>query len=472
MSNKELTSDVLSLKAKRKDNDFIDNLGIVEREFLGGNHPNSVLTQEGLTIIVVNGSIASQVTGAIVNSVGGSFDLKQGALSNVILQEAGPEIQKELTAVRPKNLRYGDVFKTKGYKLQSLFVFHGVLKEWNNDKDDAEDVLCSFIRNALESTSKEKLTSIAIPAVGTGVLQFPNDVVVNCLFKEADDFSAKNKDTSINEIRFVVYAQDKKMFDAFEKKLSEIKAHGEENEDKVDVYVNDFNSDDSEDEKEMINNIIARKKKESENTMKPFGSDFPATWQQQPKDKTYGKTEISSNDAEFKAVTKRIMETKGSSVKNILKIERIENRTQYRLYMVQKKDMEDRNRPPRVENERILWHGTVKDSLNNIFSYGFNRAYCGKNEFFFGRGVYFARDFSYSAQTTYSRPDPDGTKYIFMCRVLTGTFTVGNKEMIEPEMKPGTNFRHDCTVNNFDEPTIFVVFKDAQAYPEYLVSFN
>jgi len=29
--------------------------------------------------------------------------------------------------------------------------------------------------------------------------------------------------------------------------------------------------------------------------------------------------------------------------------------------------------------ERLLWHGTAKDSLDNIYAGGFNRSYCGKN---------------------------------------------------------------------------------------------
>lgn len=90
----------------------------------------------------------------------------------------------------------------------------------------------------------------------------------------------------------------------------------------------------------------------------------------------------------------------------------------------------------------------------------------------YGKGVYFARNFSYSAQATYSPPDENGVRYVFLCRVLTGTFTVGSSTMVEPEMKAGTDFRHDSTVDSLSSPSIFVVFKDALAYPEYLVSFR
>ena len=90
----------------------------------------------------------------------------------------------------------------------------------------------------------------------------------------------------------------------------------------------------------------------------------------------------------------------------------------------------------------------------------------------FGQGVYFAVDFSYSAQRTYSPPDPNGVKYVFQCRVLTGQFVVGGSDMKEPPQRASTKFRYDSVTNNASDPRVFVVFKDTQAYPEYLVSFK
>lgn len=90
----------------------------------------------------------------------------------------------------------------------------------------------------------------------------------------------------------------------------------------------------------------------------------------------------------------------------------------------------------------------------------------------FGKGAYFARDFQYSAQSRYSTPDDTGTKYVFLCKVLTGKFQRGTPDMVEPQMIPGTLLRYDSTVDDANNPTIFVAYRDSQAYPEYLVSFN
>ena len=91
---------------------------------------------------------------------------------------------------------------------------------------------------------------------------------------------------------------------------------------------------------------------------------------------------------------------------------------------------------------------------------------------FYGQGVYFAVDFNYSAQRTYSPPDSNGVKYVFQCRVLTGQFVTGSSDMKEPPQRPGTKFRYDSVANDVRDPKIFVVFKDTQSYPEYLVAFK
>ena len=91
----------------------------------------------------------------------------------------------------------------------------------------------------------------------------------------------------------------------------------------------------------------------------------------------------------------------------------------------------------------------------------------------YGNGVYFARDAYYSSQPKYSPPDMNGYKYIYLARVLSGEFTVGNSSMIVPPYKDPTHHIHfDSVVDNVQNPTIFVMFQDALVYPEYLIVFH
>ena len=93
----------------------------------------------------------------------------------------------------------------------------------------------------------------------------------------------------------------------------------------------------------------------------------------------------------------------------------------------------------------------------------------------YGNGVYFATSASYSASNTYSVPDSNGNKRIYMCKVLTGEYTNGKSGMIIPPQKPspaGTHLLYDCVVDNVSRPNMYIIFHDAQAYPEYMILFK
>ena len=62
--------------------------------------------------------------------------------------------------------------------------------------------------------------------------------------------------------------------------------------------------------------------------------------------------------------------------------------------------------------------------------------------------------------------------YVFQCRVLTGQFAAGSQNMKEPPQRHGTKFRYDSVTNSVNDPRIFVIFKDTQSYPEYLIAFK
>ena len=97
--------------------------------------------------------------------------------------------------------------------------------------------------------------------------------------------------------------------------------------------------------------------------------------------------------------------------------------------------------------------------------------FCGKNATMYGKGVYFARDASYSSSTTYSKPNAKGEQHMFLVRVVIGEYSLGKKDALTPDVRTGHQL-FDSTVNNMQDPSIFVTYHDAQAYPEYLVKFS
>jgi hypothetical protein len=93
----------------------------------------------------------------------------------------------------------------------------------------------------------------------------------------------------------------------------------------------------------------------------------------------------------------------------------------------------------------------------------------------YGNGTYFAKQSWYSCNDKYSNPDAQGLKYMYQARVLVGKPCLGTPGMVEPApLDPNNPLSglHDCAVNNVQKPTVYVVFSDAGAYPDYLISFK
>ncbi|XP_026521210.1 poly [ADP-ribose] polymerase 14-like [Notechis scutatus] len=156
----------------------------------------------------------------------------------------------------------------------------------------------------------------------------------------------------------------------------------------------------------------------------------------------------------------------------IQKIERIQNPYQMKAYQIKKQEMDAKNGS--INNERLLFHGTDITSVTHINSTGFNRSYAGLHAACYGNGTYFAVNACYSAHDTYSKPDAFGIKHMYLARVLVGEYCVGSKGLLVPHQKSGTNPTdlYDSVTDHLTKPTLFVIFNDIQAYPEYLITFH
>ncbi|XP_062611964.1 protein mono-ADP-ribosyltransferase PARP14-like [Saccostrea cucullata] len=202
------------------------------------------------------------------------------------------------------------------------------------------------------------------------------------------------------------------------------------------------------------------------------GSNFeqPVTWTTMGDKENVAVVTLQPSSKEYKDVVKDFQSQAGAV--NIIKVERIQNRMLMQQYDAKLKLMEKQN-PSGNNNEMVLWHGTANDSVASINTYGFNRSYCGKNATAYGNGVYFAVNASYSANSTYSPPDISGNRRVYRSRVLTGEYCQGRNGMKVPPNKPsGGHILYDSVVDNPNNPGIFVIFNDTQAYPEYLITFQ
>ena len=96
----------------------------------------------------------------------------------------------------------------------------------------------------------------------------------------------------------------------------------------------------------------------------------------------------------------------------------------------------------------------------------------------YGKGVYFARDASYSAYKIYAVPDKKGIQYMMACRVVVGEYCPGKQDALTPDLRDASkNMLFDSTVgllgsDTMASPSIYVTYHDSQAYPEYLIAFK
>ncbi|XP_022804134.1 poly [ADP-ribose] polymerase 14-like [Stylophora pistillata] len=201
---------------------------------------------------------------------------------------------------------------------------------------------------------------------------------------------------------------------------------------------------------------------------------LPDEWDPQPRD-VNGKEEtlhlvsLEKESKEYKKVEDKFLQTmRGKAV--ITNIERIQNPSMHNSYMVRKQTMYAKNGT--IDNELELFHGTKVECIKAINVQGFDRSLCGANGNAFGDGVYFAKDASYSI--TYSTPDANGNRFMYLAGVLVGKYTVGKQGWKKPPAKDlsKSEILFDSLVNKEESPTIFVVFNDFHVYPKYLISFK
>ena len=124
-------------------------------------------------------------------------------------------------------------------------------------------------------------------------------------------------------------------------------------------------------------------------------------------------------------------------------------------------------------NEKNLFHGTTPDSVEAICKQNIDWRLHGKNASKYGEGSYFAVNASYSH--FYAKRDDNMFQFMFVTKVLVGSYTEGHSSYRRPPPKqpsdPASDLYDSC-VDNTSNPTIFVVFDTDQFYPEYIIQYS
>lgn len=146
---------------------------------------NQLLVEHVLTsgqrIQLVHGDITQYKVDAIVNAANANLQ-HGGGVARVIVRQGGQAIQSESDAwvLEQGSVHHEEPAYTTGGRLPCRYVIHAVGPVWGEGHEDVK--LTSAVSGSLRLADHLELTSIALPAISTGIFGFPKERAAGIIF--------------------------------------------------------------------------------------------------------------------------------------------------------------------------------------------------------------------------------------------------------------------------------------------------
>ena len=132
------------------------------------------------------------------------------------MRKGGPTLQKESDKIG--FVPVGSAVITTAGKLSCKAVIHAVGPRIGEGNEDRK--LTNAVRNALLLASEQNFSSVSMPAISSGIFEFPKDKCANILVEESKRFLEKET-TSIEFIEFCII--DDETLEYFKAQFSDTK---------------------------------------------------------------------------------------------------------------------------------------------------------------------------------------------------------------------------------------------------------
>ena len=151
-------------------------------------------TENGVNISLRYGDITGEEVDAIVNPAN-KYLTHAAGLAQIIVQRGGSEIQRESDKIIRKrgflSLHVGDAVHTIAGRLHSKFVIHAVGPEWDRQSEKKGiKLLQKACFESLKLASKLGLSSVALPAISSGIFRAPIDACAFAMLNAVEEYLA------------------------------------------------------------------------------------------------------------------------------------------------------------------------------------------------------------------------------------------------------------------------------------------
>jgi O-acetyl-ADP-ribose deacetylase (regulator of RNase III) len=165
-------------------------------------------------IVCARGDITALAVDAIVNAANEHLQLGAG-VAGAIRKRGGPAIQEECD--RLGRCATGDAVVTGGGSLPARWVIHAVGPVWGGGGEGEDALLASAVGSALRRAEEIGASSVALPAISTGVYGFPLERAARLSVAQARAFAPTAR--AVRRIVFCLF--DESAHAVFERALAE-----------------------------------------------------------------------------------------------------------------------------------------------------------------------------------------------------------------------------------------------------------